>query len=187
MDEKSIIDKIQEERNLSIASKNDLINRIDELVIEFANNNMDKGIICFIADKSSKIENAYVIYKYENEEEILIVSKEDLPQEAYINCILRYENEEYIYDDELSKELFDDIMKVIKEVLDNHENSMNKHRKEGHIYRLSDEINGKVFLCDITEDDNDSFEETDFPEELIEDALYGEVFVYVDGTYKLYE
>lgn len=63
---------------------------------------------------------------------------------------------------------------------------LNEYRKEGHLYIVEEDINDRIFLWDITEKPQYTFEEVDFPKELLNEAKEGTVFQYKDGKYNLY-
>lgn len=62
----------------------------------------------------------------------------------------------------------------------------NENRKEGHIYLVTEDRKGKIYLWDYTEKAEFEFEETEFPEDLINEATEGTMFKYEKGTYELY-
>lgn len=74
----------------------------------------------------------------------------------------------------------------IDNVLEEQNEVLNEYRKEGHLYRVSENINGRVFLWDITDKPDFEVEEVDFPEELISKATEGAVFQYINGKYEFY-
>lgn len=67
------------------------------------------------------------------------------------------------------------------------EEKLQEFRKEGHLYMVEEDRNGRVFLTDITdEESNIVLEETSFPKELVKQATEGTVFIYKNGTYHFY-
>lgn len=88
----------------------------------------------------------------------------------------------------LSKEEINEkIIKMANEVLDRQDEKLKEFRKEEHLYMVEEDKNGKIFLTDITgEENNIVLEEVDFPKELIKQATEGTVFRYKDGTYHFY-
>lgn len=71
------------------------------------------------------------------------------------------------------------------ESLNNNE-YIDKHCKEGHLYLVEEDINNKIYLWDLTDKPNYSFEAKNFPKELMDKAKEGAVFQYINGSYIYY-
>ncbi len=65
-------------------------------------------------------------------------------------------------------------------------NDLQENRKEGHLYLVTEDRKGTVYLWDFTEKAETEFEEKNLPEELIEVAKEGAMLQYKDGKYELY-
>jgi len=63
---------------------------------------------------------------------------------------------------------------------------LEENRKEGHLYLVTEDRNGIVYLWDFTEKAKEEFEETELPEDLIEVAKEGAMLQYMNGKYVLY-
>ncbi|MBQ3414640.1 MAG: hypothetical protein IJH39_04670 [Clostridia bacterium] len=63
---------------------------------------------------------------------------------------------------------------------------VNDYYKEGHLYLVTEDRNGIVFLWDFTEKSKESYEETNLPEELIPVATEGAMLQYSNGKLTLY-
>lgn len=183
---KGILDKVQEENKISIGTKNQMEAKMDEILKEYQKETADKGDLYFIVEKAK--DNTYTTYKYEIEDDdVLKLVKEELPQNAGVNTALRYGDGKYIIDEEGTKELQNRIKDMAEELIDEQNRVLEEYRKEGHSYRVSENINNCVFLWDITDKPKVEVEEVDFPEELLDKAIEGAIFDYVDGTYELKE
>lgn len=73
----------------------------------------------------------------------------------------------------------------LSDFLTNKKNEISK-AKEGHLYLVTEDRNGKVFLWDLTDKPKNEFEETNFPQNLLSLATEGTVFQYKNGTYEFY-
>lgn len=62
----------------------------------------------------------------------------------------------------------------------------NKHRKEGHLYFVTEDRGTDVYLWDFTEKSSKEFKETLTTEELISVAKEGAMLIYKNGKYELY-
>lgn len=65
-------------------------------------------------------------------------------------------------------------------------NELEQYRKEGHLYLVTEDRDGKIFLWDMTDRPKNEIEEIDFPQELINKATEGSIFKYNNGTYEFY-
>ncbi len=63
---------------------------------------------------------------------------------------------------------------------------MEENRKEGHLYLVTEDRNGIVYLWDYTEKLDVEFEETELPEDIKEVATEGVMLQFKDGKYVLY-
>lgn len=70
--------------------------------------------------------------------------------------------------------------------LDERDNKISNHRKEGHLYLVTEDRNGKVYLWDFTDKPKNEFEEIDLPAELLKVAKEGAMLQYKNGKYELY-
>ena len=84
--------------------------------------------------------------------------------------------------DELStEEIKAEISKMENEVLERQNQKLNEFRKEGHLYRVEEDRENRIFLADTTT--NIVLEEVDFPKELLSKAKEGAMFQYKNGQY----
>ena len=66
---------------------------------------------------------------------------------------------------------------------------LKSQRIEGHIYEMSEKEDDRAWLFDHTNTDTsiqEAIEEINFPKELLENAQEGDLFIYQNGEYKLY-
>lgn len=61
-----------------------------------------------------------------------------------------------------------------------------KNRKEGHLYLVTEDRNGEVYLWDFTDKPEHEFKEVFTSKELLEVAKEGAMLQYKDGRYELY-
>ncbi len=178
-----ILDKIQKQNKVSIGTKNKMDAKQDEILINYANETIDKGDLYFIAER---LENEFVVYKYEeNNDSVLKIDTNKFPDNTVVNCALRLIDENYVIDEDATIELKNRITNMANELIEEQNKTLEEYRKEGHLYRVSEKINNSIFLYDITDNPSFEIEEIDFPEELQEKALEGVIFEYSEGEYKL--
>lgn len=66
------------------------------------------------------------------------------------------------------------------------ETAENEYRKEGHLYLVTEDRNGEVYLWDFTEKAKTEFLEKNLPAEVLVFATEGAMLQYKDGKYILY-
>ena len=182
-----ILEKIESKNKLSIGTRNLMESKMEEILKEYAKETIDKGKLYFLVEKS-ETDNLYITYKYEeNDDSVLKIPEIELPNNAKVNSILRLENEKYVLDEEATMEIETRINNMAEEQIKEQNRVLGEYRKEGHLYRVSENINNSVFLWDLTDKPQMEIEEVDFPEELLNIATEGRIFEYINGTYRLKE
>ena len=159
--------------------------KMDEILLDYSSKTIKDGDLYYIVEYL-KEEDSYVVYKYDGKEDsVLKIKKEELPNEASVNTALRIKEGSYIIDETATIELKEKVTNMANELLEEQNKLLEGYRKEGHLYKVSENINGSVFIYDITDDPKIEIEEVDFPEELKEIAHEGTVFEYIDGKYRI--
>ena len=70
--------------------------------------------------------------------------------------------------------------------LDEENKNLQNHRKEGHLYLVTEDRNGEIYLWDFTDKPKYEFKETISSEELLSIAKEGAMLQYKNGEYVLY-
>ena len=68
----------------------------------------------------------------------------------------------------------------------NQSQELQENRKEGHLYLVTEDRNGEVYLWDFTDKPEHEFKEVITSEELLKVAKEGAMLQYKDGKYELY-
>ena len=179
--EKGILKQIEEQRKTSVATRNTMKVKMKEILSNYSLETANKGDLYFIA---SKEENEFSTYKYENgERQIIKLNENELPVNAEVNSALRFENGEYILDNEATNILKEKITNMANKMLDAQDEELKEFRKEGHLYRVEEQRENRVYLVDETENNGLVLEEVDFPEELLNKASEGITFKYENREY----
>lgn len=76
-------------------------------------------------------------------------------------------------------------MSELSNFLENNQ-EINQNRKEGHLYLVTEDRNGEVYLWDFTEKPEHEFKEVFTSKELIDVAKEGAMLQFKDGKYELY-
>ena len=88
-----------------------------------------------------------------------------------------------------SNENIKEFMQELSENLEkpnNQSRELQEDRKEGHLYLVTEDRNGEVYLWDFTDKAEHEFKEVITSEELSKVAKEGAMLQYKDGKYELY-
>lgn len=194
--EEPIIEKILSNRKATTGNENAIRWKEDEIILKYVKDrNIDKPIY-FVKDNkkaywqnNERYENndVYNVYKVENGKiDEIEINKKDMPKNIGVNDVFKIENGEYIIDDLATKEIKEELINMADEILGKQNINLNTHRKENHLYMVTERIGNKCFLKDLTDKSKIEFEETDLSKGLLEKASEGVVFKYEDGKYKYF-
>ncbi len=179
-----IIEDILSKNNFTTGNKNSIRWNLSDVISKYEQKNLDNDAIYFVKDKK---DNVYTILKAENGNiEEVEINKKDMPSDVKINDVLKISNDNYVIDEVSTKELQEEIKNMAKEILDKQNINLNKHRKEGHLYVVTEELGNNRFLWDLTDAPKTEFEETDIPKDLLKIATEGMVLKYTNGKYEYY-
>ena len=82
-------------------------------------------------------------------------------------------------------DIVEKFMSELSNFLENNQ-EINQNRKEGHLYLVTEDRNGEVYLWDFTEKPKHEFKEVFTSKELIDVAKEGAMLQFKDGKYELY-
>ncbi len=194
--EEPIIEKILSQRKMTTGNENSIRWKEKETVIKFFEKNNQNGAIYFVKDNKKPYwknnqrfinNDVCVVWKVENGKlDKIEINKKDMPKNIKINGVFRFENGEYIIEEELSNCLKKEIINMANEILNKQDTKLNTYRKEGHVYIVTGEQNEKRFLRDLTENSNIEFEETNLSKDILEKAVQGICLKYINGKYEIY-
>lgn len=157
-----------------------------KILNDYAKQTIDKGTMYYIYDKNSKLEDGYNLCICEEEKSHIIIEANSniLPNDTKIGSVLRKFEDNYILDNEATKDVSEKIEKMKDELLEKQTEFFNSKRIEDHIYEVSEKGNDRVWIFDITNNSDEALEEIDFPKELLQNAKVGDLFIYRNGEYK---
>ncbi len=195
-EERPIINQIISNNNLTTGNKNSIIWNENNLILEYAKENFNNKAMYFVKDnkkiywlKNKKHYNndIYSVLKVENNKIVEVeMRKEDMPREIRINDVFQMEDDKYVFDSISTKELKEEITKMAEKIIDKQNKNLEKYRKEGHLYVITEEIGNNRFLKDLSNSSKTEFEEVDIPRDLLDKATEGMVLKYNNGKYEYY-
>lgn len=195
-EEISIIDNILSENNVTTGNENSIRLKLNDVISNYAEQNFGNDAMYFVKDNKKTYwannkeycnNDVYTVLKVENNGiEELEINKQDMPKDIGINNVFRMKNGDYVVDIIATDELQNEIRNMAKEIIDKQNMNLEKYRKEGHLYMVTEEIGDNRFLRDLTDESKIEFEEVDIPKDLLDKSTEGVVLKYVDGKYEYY-
>lgn len=191
-----IIEDILSKNNVTTANENSIRWKLDDVILEYAGQNFSNDTMYFVKDSQKTYwsnnqkhynNNVYTVLKVQNNQiEEIEISKKDMPKDIGVNDVFRIEEDKYVIDNLATEELQEEIINMAKEIIDKQSAKLEKYRKEGHLYMVSEELGNNRFLWDLTDVTKFEFEEVDIPKDLLDTATEGTVLKYINGTYEYY-
>lgn len=178
-----IVTQIANTNKLSIASENEIDKERTNVLQEYANTTKDEGNLYFVFNKVKKEDNYRIWTIDSNKVTQNEISKNDLPNDISVNCVMRMNNGKFILDTEATKIVTNEIRNRANKIIEKQNQKIQDYKKEGHTYLVTEDINGRIFLWDSTEKPKFEIEDVNFPEELKDKAKEGNSFLYKNGTY----
>lgn len=180
-EELDIVTQISSSNKLSVASENELMKERINVLNNYAKNNGETFYFIF---NKVKNEDKYRVWKFSNGKRTQSeMQKDDLPNDANVNSILKVTDDKLVTDKEGTNIVISKIKERADEIIEKQNKKIEDYKKEGHTYLVTEDINGRVFLWDSTEKPSYEIEDVYFPEELKNKAKEGNSFLYQNGTY----
>lgn len=189
-----IIEKILSDKKATTGNENAIRWKEDETIIKYAQSRNINEPIYFVKDNKKiywqnnerhKNDEVYRVYKIENGKiEEIQINKKDMPKNIGVNDVFTIESGKYIINDLATKEIQKELVNMANEILSKQTINLDTHKKEKHLYMVTEKIDNKCFLWDLTEKSKVEFEEPEL--EHTEEISVGYVFQYKDGKYEYY-
>lgn len=191
-----IIEDILSHNKLTTGSENSIRLKLNDTILKYAQQNFNNDSMFFVKDNKKTYwsnnqkhsnNDVYTVLKINNNQiEELEINKNNLSTNIHINDVLKLEDGNYLLDDVATKELKEKILDMSNKIISNQNLSLEKHRKEGHLYMVTEELGNSRFLLDLTDKSKSEFEEVDFSEHILNMATEGTVIKYTNGKYEYY-
>lgn len=178
INELSMLQKTQEETKLTVKYRDKMHIERANILNNYAKRTIDEGTMYYVYNKD-KEDNMYhlCICEESKSHDVIEVKKSELPEKAGVDSVLRYKNGKYILDKEATREVSKQISTMVEELLEEQTQYLEKNRVDGHSYEVLEKSGDTVWLIDITDSSKNvkSFEEVDFPKELMAEVEEGSV------------
>ena len=185
--DRNMLEEVQEENKLISKFRDEmLLERID-ILNNFAKETAEKGNMYFIYDKNSMDENKYNMCLCNENDiyKVIEVDKNKLPEGTVLNSAIRENNGQYVLDKESTENLSIKINEMIEKLLEKQEKYLKEYRIEGHIYKVDEKEEDRLWLVDVTKNSNEAIEEINIPEEVLNNISEGDKLKFEDGKYML--
>ena len=185
----SILDKVQNSEKFTVLYRDKMYIERNKILNNYAKENKDKGVLYYIYNKVQDTDNYLLSICEENKSNVVIeVNENELPKGTSIDTVLRQENGKYIVDTRSTFIVRKQIEKIVNKLLKEQEKYLQSNRLEGHIYEVGEIESDRVWLYDVTKNDEngiEAFEEINFPLELINKVTEGTEVIYRNGNYEI--
>lgn len=179
-----VLDKIEKERNVSLVSKNKIRNQKQEILKHYAEETQNEGDLYFVTKKRNE-EGIYRVEKY-NENSMEVIDMQ-LPKYTLSDSVMREKKGKYVLDEKATSYVAEEIENMAGKILEEQMEELKDYRREGHLYLVTGDTNGRIYLSDQTEKRGYEIEEVDFTEELKSEVAEGTILKYEDGSYHILE
>lgn len=163
-----------------------LLERID-ILNNYAKETAEKGNMYFIYDRNSTVSSKYNMCLCNENDiyKVIEVNKSELPEGTLVNSVLRINSGKYTLDKESTEELSIKIDEMINKLLEEQENYLQEYRIEGHIYIVDEKEDDRLWLIDITKNNNEAIEEIKISEEILNKINAGDKLKFENEEYKM--
>ena len=184
--DRNMIEKVENEKKIISKFRDKmLLERID-ILNSYAMETSEKGNMYFIYDKNSTDINKYNMCLCNENDiyKVIEVSKNELPEGTEINSVLRVNNGRYILDKQSTDDLTIKIDEMIERLMEEQENFLQEYRIEGHVYKVDEKEEDRLWLIDITKNSNEAIEEIKISEEVLNNVNVGDKLKFNNGVYQ---
>lgn len=185
----SILEQVQSMQKVTVMYRDKMLIERNNILNNYAKENQDNGTMYYIYDKDSETDTYQLCICEENKSNIVIeAKKEELPEGVSIDTVLRKERGKYIVDTRATFIVRKQTEEMLNKLLKEQEKYLASQRLEEHMYEVGEVEDDRVWLYDITKNDVngiESFEEINFPVELLNEITEGSTVIYRNGNYEI--
>lgn len=180
----SILDEFENENHVSLIAKNKMRNQKQEILKHYAEVTKNEGSLYFVTKKRDG-DATYRVEKYnENSTEVIDLQ---LPENTLVDSVMREKEGKYVLDEKATSYVAEELKDMAGKILEEQMEELKDYRREGHLYLVTGDTNGRIYLSDQAEKRGYEIEEVDFPEELKSEVAEGTMLKYENGSYQIWE
>ena len=187
--DRNMLEKVEDEKKIISKFRDKmLLERID-ILNSYAMETSEKGSMYFVYDKNSTDINKYNMCLCNENDiyKVIEVSKNELPEGTEINSVLRVNNGRYILDKQSTDDLTIKIDEMIERLMEEQENFLQEYRIEGHVYKVDEKEEDRLWLIDITKNSNEAIEEIKISEDVLKNVNVGDKLKFNNANYQFIE
>lgn len=191
-----IIEEILSKNKLTAGNARSIKWNLEDVILKYAEKNFENSAMYFAKDNKKtywennkeKYDNSiWTVLKAENNKiEEISINKNAMPKDIGVSDVFTIENGNYVVNTNATKELKQEIENMAQEIINKQNEVLERNRKEGHLYIVSEEAGNNRFLKDLTENSNHEFQEVDIPKDVLERATEGSILKFTNGKYEYY-
>ena len=188
----SLIEELQSQGKITAMYRDKINVERVKILQNIANRNENKDTMYFVYHKN-KEDGTYNLSACEQDKshEVITVDEKKLPSNIGVDSVLRKDNNGYVLDKNLTKEVQYDIQNMVNKLLEEQKKYLEQNRIEGHIYSFNGKTDNSIWLVDETKygqiNNKSIFEEIEFPKDILKSAKYGDLYQYRNGKYYILE
>ena len=185
----SILDQVQNSEKVTVMYRDKMYIERNKILNNYAKENKDKGALYYIYNKVHDTD-AYLLSICEEDKSNIVIElkEEELPEGVSVDTVLRQKNGKYIVDTRATFIVRKQTEEMVNKLLNEQEKYLQSNRLEGHIYEVGEIEEDRIWLYDVTKNDEngiEAFEEIEFPLELLNQVTEGTKVIYQNGNYEL--
>lgn len=185
--DRNMLEQVEEKSKLISKYKDKMLLERIEILNNYAKETAEKGNMYFIYDRNSTEASKYNMCLCNENDiyKVIEVNKSELPEGTLVNSVLRINSGKYTLDKESTEKLSIKIDEMINKLLEEQENYLQEYRIEGHIYKVDEKEDDRLWLIDITKNNNEAIEEIKISEEILNKINAGDKLKFENEEYKM--
>lgn len=184
----SLLDEIQMNSKVTTTYRDKMLVERSLILNRYASETSNKGTMFFIYSKHSSDDNMYNLCICDDRVNTnsILVDTNQLPENAGVDSVLRSKNDKFVFDEESTKDIYDELNKMTQRLLEEQASELNNKRVDENLYEVVEVSGDTVWLMNTTKNDGDCFEEIIIPSDVLTELNAGDTIQYLNGEYKIF-
>ena len=188
----SLIEELQSQGKITAMYRDKINVERVKILQNIANRNENTDTMYFVYHRN-KENGTYnlSVCEHGKSHEVITVDEKKIPSDVGVDSVLRKDNNGYVLDKNLTKEVQYDIQNMVNKLLKEQKKYLEQNRIEGHIYSFKGKTDNSIWFVDETKyeqiNNKSIFEEIEFPKDILKSAKYGDLYQYKNGKYYILE
>lgn len=185
----SLIQYLFETGKITTEYRDKMLLERNNILIEYSRKTAQAGVMLFVYTVNKANKSKYNLYQYINgiENKIISIDKSQLPAETCIDCVLRFHDGTYIFDEKSTIDISAQTNRIIQQLLEKQAVELNKKRIEHHIYEVIEAYKHGALITNLSQNNGECFEEITIPDDILRKINVGSLLQYINGKYEIYQ